>query len=41
MKAHRIFVEKNSEFRVAAERLGGEFNEDLSRSLRALRLLNV
>ena len=41
MKAHRIFVEKNSEFRVEAESLRREFNENLSLSLRTLRLLNV
>ncbi len=41
MKAHRIFVEKRSEFRVEAESLRKEFNENLSLSLRSLRLLNV
>ena len=41
MKAHRIYVEKNPEFRVEAESLRSEFNENLSLSLRSLRLLNV
>ena len=41
MGAHRIFVEKNPEFRVEAESLRNEFNENLSLSLRSLRLLNV
>ena len=41
MDAHRIFVEKNPEFRVEAESLKNEFNENLSLSLRSLRLLNV
>ncbi len=41
MKAHRIFVEKYSEFRVEAESLRNEFNENLSLSIRTLRLLNV
>lgn len=41
MKAHRIFVEKCSGFRVEADSLRGEFNENLSLSLRSLRLLNV
>ena len=41
MDAHRIFVEKNPEFRVEAESLRNEFNENLSLSLRSLRLLNV
>lgn len=41
MKAHRIFVEKYSEFQVEAESLRNEFNENLSLSIRALRLLNV
>ncbi|HCZ22381.1 MAG TPA: phosphoribosylformylglycinamidine synthase [Rikenellaceae bacterium] len=41
MKAHRIFVEKNSGFQVEAESLKREFNENLSLSLRTLRLLNV
>ena len=41
MKAHRIYVEKYSEFQVEAESLRNEFNENLSLSLRSLRLLNV
>ena len=41
MKAHRIFVEKYSEFQVEAQSLRSEFNENLSLSLRTLRLLNV
>ena len=41
MNAHRIFVEKNPEFRVEADSLRNEFNENLSLSLRSLRLLNV
>ena len=41
MKAHRIFVEKCSGFRVEADSLRSEFNENLSLSLRTLRLLNV
>ena len=41
MKAYRIFVEKCSGFRVEAESLRREFNENLSLSLRSLRLLNV
>ena len=41
MKSHRIFVEKYSEFRVEAESLRNEFNENLSLGLRTLRLLNV
>ena len=41
MKAHRIFVEKCSGFRVEADSLRSEFNENLSLSLRSLRLLNV
>lgn len=41
MKAHRIFVEKCSGFRVEADSLRSEFNENLSLSLRFLRLLNV
>ena len=40
-KAHRIFVEKKPEFRVEAESLRNEFNENLSLSLQNLRLLNV
>ncbi len=41
MIAQRIFVEKCSGFRVEAESLRNEFNENLSLSLRSLRLLNV
>ncbi len=41
MNAHRIYVEKRSEFRVEAESLRKEFNENLSLSLRSLRLINV
>ena len=41
MNAHRIFVEKYSEFQVEAQSLRGEFNENLSLGLRTLRLLNV
>lgn len=41
MNSYRIFVEKNPEFRVEAESLRCEFNENLSLSLRTLRLLNV
>ena len=41
MKAHRIYVEKYSEFQVEAESLRNEFNENLSLSLRSIRLLNV
>ncbi len=41
MNSHRIFVEKNPEFRVEADSLRNEFNENLSLSLRSLRLLNV
>ena len=38
---YRIYVEKYSEFQVEAESLRNEFNENLSLSLRSLRLLNV
>lgn len=41
MKYHRIFVEKYSEFQIEAQSLKNEFNENLSLSIRALRLLNV
>ncbi len=41
MEARRIYVEKRSEFRVEAESLRSEFNENLSLSIRSLRLLNV
>ncbi len=37
MNAHRIFVEKCSEFQVEAQSLKNEFNENLSLSLRTLR----
>jgi phosphoribosylformylglycinamidine synthase len=37
----RIFVEKKPGFRVEAQSLLSEFNENLSLSLRSLRLLNV
>lgn len=41
MEARRIFVEKKAEYRVEAESLLREFNENLSLSLKTLRLLNV
>ncbi len=41
MKAHRVFVEKYSEFQVEANSLKSEFNENLSLEIRSLRLLNV
>lgn len=41
MTSNRIFVEKRSEFRVEAESLRRELNENLSLSLRSLRYLNV
>ena len=41
MTSNRIFVEKRSEFRVEAESLRHELNENLSLSLRSLRFLNV
>ena len=41
MKAHRIFVEKYSEFQVEAQSLRNEFNENLSLNIRTLRLVNV
>ena len=41
MNAHRIYVEKYSQFQVEAQSLKNEFNENLSLSLRTLRLLNV
>ena len=41
MNAHRIFVEKYSQFQVEAQSLRSEFNENLSLSLRTLRYLNV
>ncbi len=41
MNAHRIYVEKYAEYQVEARSLKNEFNENLSLSLRSLRLLNV
>ena len=41
MAARRIFVEKRPGFRVEADSLKGEFNENLGLGLRTLRLLNV
>ena len=41
MKSNRIFVEKRQQFRVEAQSLLGEFNENLSLSLKSLRLINV
>ena len=41
MNAHRIYVEKYAEYQVEARSLRNEFNENLSLSLRSLRLLNV
>ena len=41
MNSKRIFVEKYSEFQVEAESLRNEFNENLSLSIRSLRLLAV
>ena len=41
MNSKRIFVEKRPAFRVEAQSLKGEFNENLSLSLRTLRLINV
>ena len=41
MNAHRIYVEKSSQFQIEAQSLKSEFNENLSLSLRTLRLLNV
>ncbi len=40
-EARRIFVEKNSGFRVEAESLRSELNENLSLNISELRLLNV
>ena len=37
----RIFVEKNPGFRVEAESLRDELNENLSLSIRSLRYINV
>ncbi|MBR2962081.1 MAG: phosphoribosylformylglycinamidine synthase [Alistipes sp.] len=41
MKNYRIFVEKRPEFRVEAESLRRELNENLSLHIQSLRLLNV
>lgn len=41
MTSNRIFVEKRSQFRVEADSLRNEFNENLSLSLHSLRFLNV
>jgi len=41
MTCKRIFVEKKSQFRVEAQSLLQEFNENLTLSLKELRLLNV
>ena len=41
MAARRIFVEKRPGFRVEADSLKGEFNENLGLRLQTLRLLNV
>ncbi len=41
MTATRIFVEKRSGFRVEADSLRDEFNENLSLNLRSLRYINV
>lgn len=41
MKSHRIFVEKFPKFRVEAESLRTELNENLSTSIRFLRYINV
>ncbi|MGN0201767.1 MAG: phosphoribosylformylglycinamidine synthase [Candidatus Cryptobacteroides sp.] len=41
MADYRIFVEKKPEFRVEAESLRGELNENLQLKLKTLRLLNV
>ncbi len=41
MKAHRIFVEKKPAFRVEADSLLSELNENLSLGLASLRLVNV
>lgn len=41
MKAHRIYVEKYSEFQVEAQSLKSEFNENLSLGLSALRFVVV
>ncbi len=41
MTSNRIFVEKLPKFQVEADSLRKEFNENLSLSLRSLRLINV
>ena len=41
MADYRMFVEKKPEFRVEAESLRGELNENLQLNLKTLRLLNV
>ncbi len=41
MKNYRIYVEKYAEFRVEAEALRRELNENLSLNIESLRLLNV
>lgn len=41
MNVKRIFVEKKSQFRIEAETLLAELNEDLSLKLRSLKLINV
>ena len=41
VKPRRIFVEKREGFRVEASSLLRDFNENLSLSLRSLRVLNV
>ena len=41
MKARRIFVEKKEQFRVEAQSLLAELNENLSLNLKELRLINV
>ena len=41
MESRRIFVEKKPAFRVEAESLRKEFNENLSVQLRSLRLVNL
>jgi phosphoribosylformylglycinamidine synthase len=41
MSSYRIYVEKRPEFRVEAKSLRDELNENLSLSLRNLRLLNM
>ena len=41
MNSRRIFVEKKPAFRVEAESLRKEFNENLSVNIRSLRLVNL